>query len=73
MISRRTAMQALKDRHAGLLARTTGTLRAVVELHHLTEAGDCDGCDTSGYEPDAPPWPCRTINLISASLTAITR
>lgn len=53
--------------HTVLLDATDGALRAVVELHapRWSYWWQCQGCDTDGYDAEAPPWPCRTVELIA--------
>lgn len=38
--------------------------RALLDLHSLSEHGECEGCDWSGGEGEPPSWPCRTVELI---------
>jgi hypothetical protein len=43
-----------------------GTLAvAVLELHGPDESSDCRGCDSEGYEAEAPEWGCQTVQLIA--------
>lgn len=42
---------------------------ALIALHGPVARQGCDtceGCDMSGYEAEAPEWPCRTIQAIAA-------
>lgn len=51
-----------------LLAKATGPVKAIVELHSVDKYDECQGCDFGGYEGDKPGWPCRTIDLIAEEL-----
>lgn len=44
------------------------TVRAVADLHGTDGYGYCTGCDFAGYDSEPTDWPCRTSELLGATL-----
>jgi len=56
---------------AALAAVTDPIARAVLDLHAEQDGvawTTCAGCDTDGYDAEAPPWPCRTVDAVAEAL-----
>jgi hypothetical protein len=64
----------IKAEHAARLLLADGAVRDLLELHTPVfwdgddGTGHCDGCDAEGYECEAPGFPCRTYDILAASL-----
>lgn len=56
----------LEAAHRQLDALDGPLTRAVLDLHHPDEDGNCGGCDFFGCEAERPAWPCRTVNTVAA-------
>ena len=52
---------AAREDHLAKL--TDPVVRALLDLHK-DEYGNCEGCDSEGYESEYPSWPCRTTLLV---------
>jgi hypothetical protein len=60
-------VEKVKADHAAVVAAAPDLLRPILELHAPTadRYPRCDGCDMSGWEAEAPEFPCRTYELAS--------
>ena len=52
---------------AALNAVTDPVARVVLNIHWNND-GDCQGCEFSGFEADAPAWPCSTTTSVAAAV-----
>lgn len=39
--------------------------RVILDLHHRSEGGWCEGDDLDGADFDPPEWPCRTVRAVA--------
>jgi hypothetical protein len=64
---KQAATEAMPVFVAQLAAVIDPVARAVLDLHEPHTWG-CAGCDFSGYDGEAPEWPCRTVEAVAAAL-----
>jgi hypothetical protein len=60
--ARRAALDAARPRLAAL---ADPLARAILDLHSENREGECVGCEFTGYEAEAPEWPCSTVEAVA--------
>jgi hypothetical protein len=69
---RQARVRAMEDEHARLTEIADPIVASVLRLHQpvtdWSSWGHCDGCESGGYEAEAPGWPCDTYTLIAEQL-----